>query len=235
MERPGPATEDPFGEASSLVERAELDVGAASLAADAGDHDIAYELMLDAVAGWRHAVDLLLMAVPERSARHDAALAAAAAKAAPRVPTRPAADGVVIDLRGPAPVATPPSREPAPVPVAPAPIPVAPAADVDLIGELVTSEHEARRARTDRARGRRRIPKGGPTPHGGTVDSSERIASLLPDGASTEDYEAWVERLREQRAELKQAAGGVDLADVHRSQLPPRPPRRARDVAPPAW
>jgi hypothetical protein len=64
--------------AKSMIDVANIDVGAASVAASAGDFEIAYELLQDAIVAWQQATDLLLEvaaddapALPRRNATVD--------------------------------------------------------------------------------------------------------------------------------------------------------------------
>lgn len=243
MERPSEPIDDPVTEAASLVEQAELDVGAASLAAEVGDHDIAYALLLDAVDGWRAAGDLLLDAL-ERVEEQPSRAPVPTPPHIVVVNPPPVAQDAVIDLReapADAPDATTERQEPADVPAAAPPEAPAAAAGVqpvpdDDAEELDPTSHEARRARFERVRRRRRVPKGSAPPDtGGTIDPSSRIASVVVPEGTAEEYQAWVDRLRDRRAELKEAAGDIDLAAIHRAQT--RATRRPleRDLAPPPW
>jgi hypothetical protein len=223
VERPTEPIDDPVGDAADLVRRAELDVGAASLAAEAGDHDIAYALLLDAVDGWRLAHDLLVDEVEHL---------AAAAKAGPVPLATVATDPAVPD---PVAVAPPITDRPEPPPEAEAEPPPAEAAGGEEAETSDAREGETHRTRFERVR-RRRSPRRDRASgdSGGTVEASERIAPVVAPEGSEDEYHAWADRLREQRAELKGAAGVIDLTVVRRTDAEPgrRGPERGPTPSP---
>jgi hypothetical protein len=244
VERPSEAIDDPVAEAADLVEQAELDVGAASLAAAVGDHDIAYALLLDALGGWRAAGDLLLDALERVEEAPPVVVPEAAPEplAVPDVEAPVETSATSRRERSTTPlVEVLPMPEPAVEPAVPAAaspslsVP-APEREDGVVEEVDARSREAPRARFERARRRRRVPRGSaPADAGATIDASSRIAPVVVPEGTAEEYEAWVDRLRERRAELKRAAGEIDLASVHRARTEPGRRPWARDLAPPPW
>lgn len=221
-ERHPETSDDPVGEAADLVRRAELDVGAASLAAEAGDHDIAYALLLDAVDGWRFAHDLLVDVVEHVGEAPEAGPIGVAPEPAAPEPAAPDPVGPpppVAERHEAAPPDVEQPTEPLPHPHA-APAASAPSAATGGEADETPGHHgrEPRRGRFERAR-RRRSPRRGSASRDAapTVEASVRIAPVVAPEGTEDEYQAWADRLRERRAELKEAAGEIDLTVVRRA------------------
>ncbi len=200
--------------ARSMIDVANIDVGAASVAASAGDFEIAYELLQDAIVAWQRATDLLL------------AVAADDAPALPRrnatVDLRPRDDG--FDTDQPAPLDEVDVSGPA-EPVASAPLDAAPQA-LPLFPNTLSAPSAAGApdradATADSADGffRRRRRAAAPASPRGTDDDLvlDDVLAAYVLGEETEaeiaEYDAWVDRLHDKRRQLQRTVRDVDRWD----------------------
>jgi hypothetical protein len=191
----------PVAMARDLIDRAKVDAGAAQVAAGAGDYEVAYELLQDAVVAWNRASVTLLELFGSPVVAEDA----------------PATLDLATDDRPPM------EHNPADRAVADAPALVGSSGrqPADLTDDSSSAAELPKRGRSPDSffrRKRRAAPRldlaGGEDL---VLDDLLAVYVHDDDGSEAGEYDAWVARLHEKRRQLR---ASVDEADRWRSVSP---------------
>jgi hypothetical protein len=204
----------PVKAARALIDVANVDVGAASVAASAGDFEIAYELLQDAIVTWQRATDVLLdaaaddevAALPRRTATVDLRSSSLHAEQVDEVVVRPTESGASspveagrdeLVLQATTPSVQAGADEPA---------------IVDTPSEPADGFFRRRR---------RAAQPDGPRADGDDLVLDDVLAAYVL-GEETEaeiaEYDAWVDRLHDKRRQLQRSVRDIDRWDAELDQ-----------------